>query len=90
MNILLNNKTTVTSGDTLQNMPSLEVQQIDYRRVVPLVIANAGIRYKITDKLSFIIEPSFKYGLRSIYKGHNALQQRLSILGINTGIRYKF
>jgi hypothetical protein len=90
INILLNNKTTVTLGDTLQHAPSMGIQQIAYRRIVPLLTANAGVRYRITEKFSFIIEPSFKYGLKSIYKRHYALQQRLSIVGINTGIRYHF
>jgi hypothetical protein len=90
MNILLNTKTSIASGDSLQNIPSLEGQQITYRGFVPLVVAHAGSRYKITEKLSFIIEPSFKYALQSIYKRPYDLQPRLLIVGINTGIRYSF
>ncbi|MDO1451900.1 outer membrane beta-barrel protein [Rhodocytophaga aerolata] len=90
MNILLNTKTSMTSRDSLQIIPSLQGQQITYRGFVPLVVAHAGSRYRITEKLSFIIEPSFKYALQSIYKRPYALQPRLWIVGINTGIRYSF
>ena len=49
-----------------------------------------GLTYKLTNKITFILEESSKQNLSSIFKSSYPIDQRYKAYGINLGISYKF
>jgi len=69
--------------------PSIKTNQSFFKKVYYSALFNVGAEYCFSDKLSFGLAPSFKYGLNSISQ-NSPVKGYLHSVGLNSSLRYKF
>jgi hypothetical protein len=52
------------------------------------LLLNAGISYQLLHELSFSIDPTFRYALKSVYDNNYTIKQRPASIGVNLGLTY--
>jgi hypothetical protein len=89
-NVLLKSQYSRNSTDSLPTNPSPAGATNDiYRRFVPNLVIRIGTTYRVSNRLSLILEPVFQYTTSPIHKKEYAERQQFYSIGVVSGLRFK-
>ncbi|MEP7168443.1 MAG: hypothetical protein ABI855_03665 [Bacteroidota bacterium] len=67
-----------------------DIKNSPYRKNYFSILAGANLLYNINDRFSIFLQPSFKYGLGSIFKNDYPISKKIQNSSLGAGLRINF